>query len=81
MHSTSEGGRNEVFRSQKDSLHSRNVFAMSFQFHMGGPVKGMRGQIDESTAYPPQIAFSRASFRGMGDIEQGQARFEASSGF
>jgi hypothetical protein len=78
--STSQSGKKEMFRSQQDVRHSRQTYAMSFQFHMGSPVKGMRGQIDEMTAYPPQIAICRTSFRGMGDIEQGQARFEASSG-
>ncbi|MCK9614624.1 MAG: pilus assembly protein TadG-related protein [Candidatus Omnitrophica bacterium] len=62
----------------EDIEHDRQVESSNFQFHMGSPVKGMRGDIDIMTAYPPVFSDSTASFQGNGDIENGQASHDAS---
>ncbi len=69
---------NEIIKHIKDIKHNRQVESYNFQFHMGGPVKGMRGDIDISTIYPPVVSDSTASFAGNGNIENGQASHDAS---
>ena len=52
----------------KDINHDRTVSSYQFQFHMGSPVKGMRGDVDVMTFYPPVQSSATASFRGKGTI-------------
>lgn len=61
-----------------DIEHDRLVESLSSQSHMGSPIKGMRGDIDIMTAYPPVLSDSTASFAGNGDIENGKASHDAS---
>jgi len=52
-----------------DIHHSRTVTSLNFQFHMGSPVKGIAGDIDVMTFYPPVVSGAIASFNytGMGN--------------
>lgn len=60
-----------------DIEHDRQVHVYDFQFHMGGPVKGMRGDFDFPTFYPPVQSQACADFSGNGDIDNGQAAHDA----
>lgn len=77
LHPTRGSSSQDVMHDTADIVHSRQVFSFSMQFHLGTPVKGMRGQVDEMTVYWPQISVSRAGFRGAGDIGSSQARHDA----
>ncbi|MFA5271137.1 MAG: pilus assembly protein TadG-related protein [Candidatus Omnitrophota bacterium] len=68
----------KIIKHIKDIQHDRMVQTSNFQFHMGGPIKGMRGDVDIPTAYPPVASSSTASFRGNGNIENGQESHDAS---
>ncbi|MDD4294777.1 MAG: hypothetical protein PHP69_04630 [Candidatus Omnitrophica bacterium] len=68
----------KIIKYLNDIQHSRTVNVMSFQFHMGGPVKGMRGDVDIPVAYPPVTSSATASFRGNGDIGNAQPSHEVS---
>ncbi|MDD5195688.1 MAG: pilus assembly protein TadG-related protein [Candidatus Omnitrophica bacterium] len=46
----------------KDIVNSQTIYSVNFQFHMGGPVKGMRGDVDVPTFYPPVQSSAQASF-------------------
>ncbi|MCQ9208768.1 MAG: hypothetical protein NG712_05260 [Omnitrophica bacterium] len=52
----------------EDITHDRMVDSSDFQFHMGGPIKGMRGDVDVPNFYPPIASNAKASFRGQGNI-------------
>jgi len=67
----------DIIKWIKDINHDRKVHSYNFQFHMGGPVKGMRGDVDFPTFYPPVQSSATADFSGSGDIENGQAAFDA----
>ncbi|MBU2473544.1 MAG: hypothetical protein KKG91_02305 [Candidatus Omnitrophica bacterium] len=66
----------DIIKWIKDINHDRKVTSCNYQFHMGGPVKGMRGDIDFPTFYPPVQSQATADFSGNGDIEKGQAAFD-----
>ena len=67
--STSKGDTGaDIICYIKEITHNRTVSSYQFQFHMGGPVKGMRGDVDEPTFYPPVQSSATASFQGKGDI-------------
>lgn len=71
-----DGSEPYIIKHIKDIQHDRLVHAYNFQFHMGGPVKGMRGDVDVPTFYPPVQSSAVASFDG-GDIEQGRASHDS----
>ena len=58
----------DIIKYIQDITHDRMVNSSDFQFHMGGPVKGMRGDIDVPNFYPPIQSRATASFRGQGSI-------------
>jgi hypothetical protein len=66
----------------KDIHHSRTVSAMSFQFHMGSPIKSVYGDIDTMTFYPPVQSSSVSTFNydGSGKIDGKSASSSHSSG-
>jgi len=66
----------------KDIHHSRTVQAMSFQFHMGSPVKSVYGDIDTMTFYPPVQSSAVATFNydGSGKIDGQSPSCSHSSG-
>ncbi|MFA7677324.1 MAG: pilus assembly protein TadG-related protein [Candidatus Omnitrophota bacterium] len=61
-----------------DINHNRQVQSTNIQFHMGSPIKGMRGDIDIPTVYPPVQSQATADFSGSGKIESGQASHDSS---
>jgi len=73
---------NESPKYIKDIHHSRTVSAMSFQFHMGSPVKSVYGDIDTMTFYPPVQSSAVATFNydGSGKIDGKSASSSHSSG-
>jgi len=66
----------------KDIHHSRTVSAMSFQFHMGSPIKSVYGDMDTMTFYPPvqSSAVSTFNYDGSGKIDGKSASSSHSSG-
>ena len=70
--------QNEIIKYIVDIQHSRLVCSTNFQFHMGGPIKGMRGDIDTPTFYPPITSSAIASFRGSGSIHPQRQAHDAS---
>ncbi|MBU2103203.1 MAG: Tad domain-containing protein [Candidatus Omnitrophica bacterium] len=52
----------ESIKGINDIYNSQMVYSANFQFHMGGPVKGMRGDVDVPTFYPPVVSSAMASF-------------------
>ncbi|MBD3246932.1 MAG: hypothetical protein GF333_08020 [Candidatus Omnitrophica bacterium] len=64
------GAENDTIAYINDIHHSQTVFVANFQFHMGGPVKGMRGDVDVPTFYPPVQSTAQATFNhgGQGRI-------------
>ena len=67
----------KIIKHIMDINHNRKVQSFNYQFHMGGPVKGMRGDVDFPTFYPPVQSQATADFDGCGDIENGEAAFDA----
>ncbi len=67
----------------EDIIHSQTVFSANFQIHIGGPIKGLRGDVDIPTFYPPVQSTSRASFNcnGNGDISTGDAHGDSMPNF
>lgn len=76
--SNKDGSEPYIIKKIMDIEHNRQVSSYNFQFHMGGPVKGGRGDVDVPTFYIPVTGSAIASFRGNGDIENGQASHDAS---
>lgn len=64
----------------EDIIHPQTVYSSNFQFHMGGPVKGMRGDVDFPTFYPPVQSGAIASFncKGTGRISAKSGKTSAS---
>lgn len=62
-----------------DIIHSQTVYSSNFQFHMGGVVKGMRGDVDllGPTVYPPVQSSAVATFNCT---QQGQIHRRGGSG-
>lgn len=75
--SNKDGSEPYIIKKIVDIEHDRQVQSSNFQFHMGGPIKGMRGDVDIPTVYPPVASTAVASFKGNGDIENGQASHDA----
>jgi hypothetical protein len=75
--SNKDGSESYIIKKIVDIEHDRQVQSSNFQFHMGGPIKGMRGDVDIPTVYPPVASTATASFKGNGDIENGQASHDA----
>lgn len=73
---------NESPKYIKDIHHSRTVQAMSFQFHMGSPVKSVYGDMDTMTFYPPVQSSAIATFNydGSGKIDGQSPSCSHSSG-
>jgi hypothetical protein len=67
----------------EDIVHSQTVFSANCQLHMGGPIKGMRGDVDVPTFYPPVQSSATASFNctGQGMISRGDALGDSVSSF
>jgi hypothetical protein len=63
-----------------DIQHDRNATTSDFQFHMGSPIKGARGDVDMATAYPPVASQATANWgrEGDGKIEGGDASHDSS---
>ncbi|UCC95653.1 MAG: hypothetical protein JSW40_02610 [Candidatus Omnitrophota bacterium] len=63
--------QNDIIKYRDDIVHSRMVYSVNFQFHMGSPIKGI-GDIDEMTFYPPVMSSAIATFNytGMGNIHR-----------
>ena len=57
-------GAQETYKQIQDVVHSQTVYSSNFQFHMGGIVKGMRGDVDllGPSFYPPVQSSALASF-------------------
>jgi hypothetical protein len=74
--SSQSGTSSHIIVQIQDVIHPRTVSSSNFQFHVGGPVKGARGDIDTPTFYPPVQSGATASFAG-GNIGGGQASHDA----
>jgi len=68
---TTKDGMDEYIITDLEDITSnpgRVVQSNNFQFHMGGVVKGGRGDMDTPTFYPPTQSSAMASFQGDGSI-------------
>ena len=69
---------NDIIKHIIDIEHDRSVSSYQFQFHMGSPVKGMRGDVDVMTFYPPVQSSATASFGGCGKIHKPKVAHDVS---
>jgi len=71
---SSSGGddNDDILEYVNDIQHSRTVQAMTFQFHMGSPIKSVYGDMDTMTFYPPVQSSAVANFNytGQGNIHR-----------
>lgn len=67
--------REEVLHQSDSINHPQKAVSVTFQYHTGSPVKGMRGQIDLNTVYIPQIDGSRQGWSG-GDIQSSSPNYQ-----
>ena len=74
--STSKDIGQNILGDLDDINHNRKVTSVNFQFHMGGVVKGPRGDIDTPTFYPPTQSSASANFEG-GSIRDKQPTHDA----
>ena len=72
-----DASKDKIINHMIDINHDHKVRAFCFQFHMGGPVKGGRGDIDIPTFYPPVMRQATADFAGSGNIKDGTAAFDS----
>ena len=68
--SEKKGMKDDIITDIEDINVQRVVNSSNFQFHMGGVVKGPRGDIDTPTFYPPTQSGAAASFAGSGSITE-----------
>jgi hypothetical protein len=68
--SISQTANEYYMKNLNDIVHSQTVYSANFQFHMGSPVKGMRGDVDpdpgNTPIYPPVQGSAMASFNHTG---------------
>jgi hypothetical protein len=65
--SNSGDDSDDILMYVNDIHHTRTVQAMTFQFHMGSPVKSIYGDIDTMTFYPPVQSSAVATFNYTGE--------------